>query len=205
MQSLPLVVRPGTWRLFSQRREDPRFDDVKAEVLARDQNTCQFCGFQASLYQEVINLDGDYRNNQLDNLATACCFCTQCLFLEVVGNGYGGGRLIYMPEITQPQLNSFCHVIFCAMTNATDYRDSAQSMYRSLKFRSRPVEEKFGENSEKPGVFCQMLLEQDDDVEKLSADILKDLRLLPAYPKFKSQLEDWAKSAAEELEQDGRG
>lgn len=201
MQSLQLVVRPGTWRLFSQRREDPRFDDLKAEVLSRDENTCQFCGFQASIHQEVINLDGNYRNNKLENLTTACCFCAQSLFLEVVGNGYGGGRLIYMPEVTQPQLSSFCHVIFCAMTNATDYRDSAQSMYRTLKFRSHPVEEKFGEGSTKPGIFCQMLLEQDGDIAKLSADVLKDLRLLPAYPKFKSQLEEWAKAAAEELDQ----
>ena len=71
-------------------------------------------------------------------MITACCFCTQCLFLQAVGlDEMGGGQLIYLPEISQADLNSFCHVLFCAMENNTGYQDSAQSIYRSLKFRSQ--------------------------------------------------------------------
>ena len=42
--------------------------------------------------------------NKVSNLVTACCFCGQCCFLESVSVGkYGGGTLIYLPEIDQAQ------------------------------------------------------------------------------------------------------
>lgn len=200
-KTLPLAIRLGNWRLFSQRREDKRFESVAKKVFERDSHTCHFCDFQAFRHQEVINLNHNYRDNKLDNLATACCFCTQTQFIEAVGSGYGGGRLIYLPEMSQTELNSFCHVTFCAMMNATDYRDSAQTIYRDLKFRSRLIDEKFGEGGSKPAVFAQMLIEQAEDVLESSLKLMKDMRLLPAYPKFKPLLEAWAQDAADELEQ----
>lgn len=68
------------------------------------------------------------------------------LFIESVGvGGYGGGTLVYLPELSQAELNSLCHVLFCAITNDTGYKSSAQNIYRGFKFRSQMVEEKFGE------------------------------------------------------------
>jgi intracellular multiplication protein IcmJ len=199
MHNIELALTLGNFRLFMQRRADPKFEPIREKVLRRDGHTCYFCGFQAKLYQEIINIDNNYYHNKVDNLATACCFCTQSLFLESVGSGFGGGRLIYMPEMSQVELNSFCHVTFCAMTNASDYRNSAQTIYRTLKFRSQPIDTKFGEGASNPAIFCQMLMEQEGDIAQMSKTVFKDMRLLPAYPKFKTELEAWAKAAAEEL------
>lgn len=45
-----------------------------------------------------------------------------------------------------------------------------------------------------------MVLEYEGGERKEIADLLlKDLRLLPSYAKFKTQLDRWAASAAEEL------
>ena len=86
-------------------------------------------------------------------MATSCCFCTQCLFLEAVGkNDYGGGTVIYLPEITQVELNGLCHVLFCAIANATNYRADAQTIYRSFKLRAQPVEEQIGEGMSNPNI-----------------------------------------------------
>ena len=201
MRPLELVIRPGNWRSFSRRSQDARFAPTQEKIFNRDHYSCQFCGFQAHQFQEVVNVDGNYRNSRSDNLVTCCPFCTQCFFIESIGvGGFGGGRLVYLPDITQAELNSFCHVIFCAMTNATDYRDSAQALYRNLKACAKPIEEKFGRDASIPGLFCQMLIEQDEDVTKLSRDLLKDVRLLPLYPSFKKQLEVWASAAEQELE-----
>ena len=148
---LRLMATPGAWRLYSGRKADPRFKAFEQKVFQRDRYTCQFCGFQARLYQDIVNLDGNYANNRLNNMATACCFCSQCFFLESVGvGGYGGGTLIYLPELTQSEVNSLCHVLFCAVTNDTGYKNSAQTIYRSFKFRSQIVEEKFGEGTSDP-------------------------------------------------------
>ncbi len=197
-QSLALTATPGAWRLFALRKTDPSFAKFSEQVFTRDNHTCQFCGFRAQIYQEIINVDHDYRNNKLSNLVTACCFCAQCHFLEAVGrNDYGGGTLIYLPEITQPELNGLCHVLFCAMANAANYRADAQTIYRSLKLRAQTVEQKLGEGMSNPGLLGQMLIESSiENPEK----ILKDLRLLPSRSRFNQQIEDWAAAAMKELQ-----
>lgn len=203
MHELSLAVNLSGWRAFVRRKEDKNFLPVQKRVLDRDQFTCQYCGFQAKEYQEVVNVDGNYANNKLSNMITACCFCTQCLFLQSVGvDEMGGGQLIYLPEISQQDLNSFCHVLFCAMENNTGYQDSAQSIYRSLKFRSQIVENKFGSGTSNPTVMGQMIIEYrtQNSKNKDKVNILKDLRLLPSQAKFKIQLDAWAVAALKELE-----
>src|SRR3990167_8557120 len=200
MHELQLAVNLNGWRLFVRRREDKAFLPVAEKVLERDNYTCQYCSFQAKEFQEIVNTDGNYMNNKLSNLITACCFCSQCLFLESVGmDEMGGGQLVYLPEMSQADLNSFCHVLFCAMGNGTGYQESAQSIYRSFKFRSQLIETKFGAGTSNPSTFGQLLLEYETSYPEKHVDVLKDLRMLPSYTKFKVQLEVWAAAALEEL------
>jgi len=203
MHDIQLAVNLGGWRIFVRRREDKPFLPVAEQVYQRDNYTCQFCGCQARQYQEVVNLDGNYGNNKLSNLVTACCFCSQCLFIQSVGvDEMGGGQLVYLPEMSQADLNSFCHVLFCAMGNGTGYQESAQAIYRSFKFRSQQVESKFGSGTSNPSIFGQLLLENEAKHPESKVNILQDLRLLPSYTKFKVQLDAWAAAALEELAQE---
>ena len=199
-RELSLAATPGSWRLYSGRKADPRFKQHEQKVFQRDRYTCQFCGFQAKLYQDIVNVDGDYGNNRLDNLVTACCFCAQCFFLESVGvGGYGGGSLIYLPELMQTELNSLCHVLFCAITNDTGYKNSAQTIYRSFKFRSQMVEEKFGEGTSDPSIFGHLLIDAGPVSAENKAKLFQNVRLLPSRAKFRKQIERWAASALEEI------
>lgn len=203
MHELKLAVNLSGWRHFAIRKSDKRFLPVATKVFERDQYICQYCGFQAKEYQDVVNLDGNYANKSVSNLITACCFCSQCLFLQAVGmDGMSGGQLIYMPEMSQNDLNSFCHVLFCAMGNSTGYQDSAQSIYRSFKFRGQLVENKFGSGTSNPSVFGQMIVEYQDQYPNQGSEVLKDLRLLPSNTKFRVQLEAWAAAALKELEEE---
>jgi intracellular multiplication protein IcmJ len=200
MHELKLAVNLMGWRIFIRRREDKAFLPVREKILGRDNYTCQYCGFQAKEFQEIVNIDGDYTHNKFSNLMTACCFCSQCLFIESIAlDEMGGGQLIYLPEMTQAELNSFCHVLFCAMGNGTGYQDSAQSIYRSFKFRSQPIENKYGAGTSNPAMLGQLILEHQARNSESKNNILKDLRLLPSYIKFKVQLEAWAAAALEEL------
>jgi len=197
---LRLHASPGSWRLYSARKADPHFKSYEIKVLKRDGYTCQFCGFQAKIYQDVINLDGNYSNNRLSNLVTACCFCSQCFFMESVGvGGYGGGSLIFLPELTQAELNSLCHVLFCAITNDTGYKNSAQTIYRSFKFRAQSVEDKYGEGTSDPAIFGQLLIDSGHITDDTSNKILDNIRLLPSRAKFRKQIEHWAANALEEI------
>lgn len=197
---LRLKASAGAWRLYSARQADPRFKAFEKKVFQRDHFTCQFCGFQARSLQEVVNIDGDYTHNKLANLTTSCCFCAQCFFIESVGvGGYGGGTLIYLPEVSQAELNSLCHVLFCSITNDTGYKSTSQSIYRSLKFRSQPVEEKFGEGTSDPAIFGRLLIDSGYTDSKKMDQIFQDIRLLPSRAKFRRQIERWAAGALEEM------
>lgn len=197
---ISLQAVSGNWRLFTARKSDPAFQAFQKRVLVRDRYTCQFCGFQAKLYQEILNIDSDYRNNKFSNLATACCFCAQCFFLESLGMGdYGGGTLIYLPEMSQGELNSLCHVLFCAITNNTGYKSTAQSIYRSYKFRSQVVEDKYGESSSEPASFGQMIIDSGINDFQTTQRIFKDIKVLPSRAKFRTQIEKWAAAALEEI------
>jgi intracellular multiplication protein IcmJ len=196
---LTLQVKLGAWRLYSIRKADKAFLPFQDKILERDDYTCQFCGFQAREFQEVINIDNNYLNNKPSNMVTACCFCSQCFFLESVGNGsYGGGTLIYLPEISQADLHSLCHVLFCAMQNDAGYKNTAQSIYRGFKFRSQIIEETFGEGTSNPAVLGQLII--DSGTARDACDrLLSDIRLLPSRAKFSAQVEHWATNALDEL------
>lgn len=194
---LPLELRAshGAWRQYSARKVDPKFEAYQAKILRRDQYRCQYCGFQAGIYQDIVNIDGDFSNNKLSNLAVACCFCAQCFFIESVGaGGYGGGTLIYLPEMTQAELNSLCHVLFCAITNNTGYKTTAQTVYRSFKFRAQIVEEKFGEGTSDPAVLGQLIIDSNINPDQMK-QIFTNIRLLPSRAKFRTQIERWAATA----------
>ncbi len=195
--ALPLELRAslGAWRLYSARKLDPKFEAFQLKILRRDRYRCQYCGFQAADYQDVVNVDGDFSNNKMSNLATACCFCAQCFFVESVGvGGYGGGSLVYMPEMTQPAINGLCHVLFCAITNNTGYKNTAQALYRNFKFRTQLVEEKFGEGTSDPSVLGQLVIDSAIYQSEMKR-IFTNVRLLPSRAKFRVQIECWAANA----------
>ncbi len=197
---LKLRATPGSWRLYSARKADKRFEAFEKKVFSRDSYTCQYCGFQARYFQEIVNLDGDFTNNRQSNLVTACCFCAQCFFIESVGvGGYGGGNLIYLPEMSQTELNSLCHVLFCAITNDTGYKSSAQDIYRSFKFRTQAVEEKFGEGTSDPAILGQLIIDSGVTEGEMMDNLFENICLLPSRAKFRKQIEKWAASALEEI------
>ncbi len=198
---LTLMAQPQSWRVFSGRKADPAFKKFAEQVFTRDDFTCQYCGFQAHEFQHVVNRDHNYHNNQLSNMITACALCAQCLFIESIDfNDYGGGRIIYFPELSQAELNGLVQVVFCAIANATNYRTNAQTIYRDLKLRSQVVDQILGEGMSNPARLGQMLIDAPlEDRERIQQSVLKDLRLLASKTKFEKQIQAWAAAAVDEL------
>lgn len=193
MYSLTLAADFAAWKVFSARKSHRDFLAFSETIFERDAYTCQFCGFQSKAYMEVISLDRQYANPVLASSATACPFCAQCLFLESVGRGdFGGGSLIYLPEMSQAQLNSLCHVLFFAIEKETTYKTTAESIYRNLKFRSQPVEEELGETMSDPSALGRLLMEFGDNHPNLQEAMKTYIRLLPMRSQFKSQIQAWA-------------
>lgn len=199
----PLTLRADVegWHLFATRSVDSGFTRFADKVRQRDNHTCRFCGFQSHQYMHVVNLDHNYRNNMMSNLATSCPFCTQCNFIHMIGKmESGGGTIIYAPELSQNDINGLCHVTFCAITNATSYLSDAQNIYNNIRLRSRTVEEKLGEGLSDPAMLGQMLIDTPfENKEQISYSLLAHLRVLPSRSKFSKEVEAWARAALQEM------
>lgn len=189
------MAQKGAWRKYHTRKKNQKFLVLKKRVLQRDHFTCQYCGFFAKEYQDVVNKDQNYNNNAFDNLVTACCFCAQCFFIESLGlDGNSGGTIIFLPEITQADLNNFTRVLYCSMDKESAYKGKLQSVYLSLKERGNNVAECFGPDTQDPRVFGQSLLDAGVKKEQLNHEVLNHLRLLPSRKAFKRQLDYWKKT-----------
>lgn len=201
LHDIQLSATDSNWRLFNVRKADKAFLAFQNKVLARDQFTCQYCGFCARQHVDVINLDGNYRNNRADNLVTACSFCAQCFFLESIGKGdFGGGTLIYLPEMTQGQLNALCHVLFTSMVTGLSSALQARNVYRSFKLRAQVVEKQLGEGLSNPALLGRLWVDAAaENVSALNKELAPRLRLLPEISRFATQIEDWAAASLCEL------
>lgn len=187
MYPLNIRTNPQGWRHFIARRARDNFKQFAQPVWERDQLMCQYCGIVSNDFQEVINLDGDYFHNTLDNLVTACGLCAQCGFLESIGvQSYGGGTLIYLPELSQAHLNGLCYALFKAILFSWEEQETAQQYYQSLQARSQLIEDELGDGMSDPAVFGQLLVESNLKIQ--SNTFASKVRLLPNRVSFKEMI-----------------
>lgn len=194
MQLLPIVLtaKRGNWQRFIARKHNKRFLAIQEKILHRDHNTCRYCGFQAKQQQVIVNHDHDYSNNKASNLVTACIFCAQCFFLDQIGkNNNTGGYIVYLPELTQADLNHICRVLFSSLLRDAPYKGKLQTTYLSFKDRSIIVDENFGPNSSDPNIFGQTLIDSNLTSKQLQHPILTNLRLLPERKFFTKEIKYW--------------
>jgi intracellular multiplication protein IcmJ len=185
MYLLELNASYENWKLYWLRRRHPRFQQLAQKIFQRDHFTCQFCDLHTQHAPlEVVNLDQNYHNNKPSNLATACPLCSQCFFLESIGTGsFGGGSVIYLPELTQNQLNALCHQLFQEIAKKSLHATAAESILRDFKFRTNEVDKIFGDNTSDPAKFGMLLLTANLDAEKRHR-LVAPLRLLPLRSRF---------------------
>ena len=198
-KQLPIALNASVknWRLYMTRKSDPKFAPFKSKILERDNHTCRFCNFSSKQLLEVVNIDNNYSNNKASNLAAACPFCAQSFFLESIGQSYyDGGVLIYLPEMSQNDLNALVHVLFALMASGAKSEAHIKSIYRALRLRAKIVENMLGEGMSNPARLGQLLVDSDCDVAKqFAAEGWKNLRVLPLFSRFVYQVEQWSKEA----------
>lgn len=198
---LSLAATHTNWRLFMVRKADPAFLAFQKKVFTRDEDTCQFCGFKAKSFMDVVNVDGNFYNNHINNLVTACCFCSQCYFLESVGRDeIGGGTLISFPELSQIELNALCHELFVSIIGGTTAAGQARNIYRSIKLRSQQAEKLLGEGMSTPSMLGRLLVDSGDEQSSDFLHNIKDsIRLLPDMQKFANPVRVWVEEAYDAL------
>ncbi|PCI01033.1 MAG: type IV secretion protein DotN [Alphaproteobacteria bacterium] len=120
---------------------DPNADEAtRKRVFERDENACQYCGFESKKFQVVHVKDGNPRNTADNNLVTSCIFCHQCFHIDQVG-GMKSGVLIWMPELSQAQIHHLARSLYVARITQGPMAETARkSIEMVMKRREEAIE-----------------------------------------------------------------
>lgn len=152
-------------------------EDLKSKVIARDDNTCRYCGFKARKYQEVVYIGQKDEPEKEDHYATACIFCHQCYHLEKIDR-MQSGAVIWLPEISQPLLHHVCRAIYVARISRGPMADAARDAMEALLSRKEAAVHRLGTDS--PRILSTVLQDFLEVNEyKLRLNKLKGFRILP--------------------------
>ena len=202
LKALHLGIGNDHLQLFMKRASDARFDRFKRKVLVRDSHQCRFCGFQSKSNLCVVNADGNYRNNKVNNMLASCPICTQTQLVDGIGfPGFGGGVLIFLPEIPQNELNAMCHVLFQSICLKDDNASQSKNIYRTFRLRSQLIEKQLGDDLSNPCTYAQMLKDADPkQAKQFNEQIYPSVRLLPDVIGYQSQVQSWLASGLDNLQ-----
>lgn len=109
---LVLGVKAKAWR-GGYEPGDHAFQAVRSQVLARDKDTCVFCGFYSKKWQHVHHVDDDHSNNTLENLVTACLYCH--MNFHIGKAGLDGAFLAFVPELSPEEVSHVWRAVAVAM------------------------------------------------------------------------------------------
>ncbi len=163
-------------RILSQDAQRPP-EDLRTQVLARDDNTCRYCDFQAKKYQELNFTGQSDASLKADDYATACIFCYQCFHLEKIDH-MQSGAVIWLPEIGQALLHHVCRAIYVARISRGPMADAARDAMEALLARKEEAVKRLGTDS--PKILSTVLQDFLESKEyKLRMNKLKGFRILP--------------------------
>lgn len=170
---------------------------------------CYFCDFSfgSSDLFEVHNLDHDHQNEDPGNLVPVCELCHAPFHIDLVTRKWptDSGKIIFLPELAQPELNNLLQATFYAMAvnivgeeNKSDEQLIVQphTLYQKLAARADQVEQNArGEilraGLSKPFVLGRVLAEIDDETYTRRDTLFDGLRFLAPQTHFMEQAKSW--------------
>ncbi len=130
--SLGIARQPGNANSLSATGGlDP---ELRLKVFERDNHRCAFCGFTAQKYQDIHFIDHNASNTRLENMKTACMYCAQCFDLEKA-SAMKAGVLVWLPEISQENLNHIARAIYVARISQGSMAETARAALELLMGR----------------------------------------------------------------------
>lgn len=195
--SLFISARRSSWRMIDwhANESDGRYAAVRKTILERDDYTCRFCSFKSPKYQHIHHVNHDHGNNKPENLVTACPLCHQCAHLGLSGV-HSSGVIVYVPEVSQADLNNMARACFVAVHNGGKHEQAARDLYTALERRSEVIEEYFGPGTSNPSAFGQAFVEMKPDEYASRKTRMPGLRLLPRMQAFGAEIAFWQNNKA---------
>lgn len=167
----------------------PKMKELRQKILERDDHTCQGCGWRAEQWQDIHHRNDNHADFSESNLETLCPLCHQVFHLPQAA-ATGGGSVIFLPEISQADLNLLCIGLFVAMkTPKGKWSGIARTLFSLLEARKSIMESQVGRSD--PGVLAQVLLNMSPEEYAQRDKRIGHLRLLPFASRFQAAIEYW--------------
>jgi intracellular multiplication protein IcmJ len=205
-KDLILSATRKSWKMSSthgtefDKEYQKKHKTIWDKIWNRDGFKCYYCSFYSKKHQEIHHLNDDHRDNSLDNLVTVCPLCHQSYHLDTASNT-NGGKIIWLPEFSQQELNYLCRAIFIAIEEAeiaeTQNRDVvgfakiARMLETSLSERSLIVEQHFQNGASDPSVFANALINMSEEQYEKRSQFLSSFKLLHMKTRFPVQTKYW--------------
>lgn len=216
-----MSAKRSVWRMHDHADEaDKVFQRTRRAVLESTDYRCEFCGFQSTKFQEVHHGDDNHQNNAPENLYSACPLCHQVFHIGLAGMKEGGD-LVYLPELTQAEINQFALVIWMVgQTDRTKFRDPQHALVferlskcaqrlegmlsnrrGTILLRLKPALEQTSFPKElinkiklsylTPTLLSNALMSLPDALYEQRADLMGGLRLFPISTRFRERIKHW--------------
>jgi len=166
--------------------------NMAPKVLARDNFTCQFCGFKSPKYQEVHHINDDHRDSSAKNLTTACPLCHSCFHIGLAGY-QDAGIIIHLDcdkPPTQPELNSLVRTLWISERHGSKAVATQASNMLARLFRLNARAASLLGTSDAMALGDDLLKMTDEQYRRRN---LSGLYLLPLARGFEPEIEYWGK------------
>lgn len=172
---------------------------VRDKILKRDNYTCKYCGWHSERHQEIHHINHNHKDFKESNLATVCPLCHQVFHLSSASITEGA-EIIWLPEMTQEDLNRLCIAIFIAEKSGNKkWEGPAKRLFNALNSRAEFVNNSLSDKASDPGVFAETLLNLSKEEYKGREKFVKNLRLLPFSSRFLTQIEYWSAACFKDI------
>ncbi|MDI5833300.1 hypothetical protein OCF84_20760 (plasmid) [Shewanella xiamenensis] len=193
MNILPLVLSVAR-DLPMDRGEIFLSDKAIKKIHSRDKNKCLFCGWKekAEHLLHVSSLNHVYNSDLSPKLlATSCQICNYALRLGYAFHS-NAGDLIYMPELTQPQVNELARAsLICSKSNDSGVQEALEPLLSYIEDeRISKLSEYFGIVPFSNSTFASSLREIDKEQFRKRQSFLEPVRFWPNLENLKNIVGD---------------
>lgn len=206
-------------RSFHMSKTDESAEQLRVAVMQQGRfgRRCAHCdlAFGNSEEFELHNVDGDHANLALENLEPVCELCHAIYHVDLLSRKWpdDSGKIIFVPELTQAELNNLLQATFYAaavqMRPVGEAEASRQSplppsirphlVYKALSDRALQLEgTRMSEpvSLSDPFVLARVLAEMDDDAYARRDVLLAGARWLAPWDVFVSKAQAWDRDGA---------
>lgn len=180
-------------RNLAQGKSIKQLSGIKNSVFARDKYTCQYCGFSSKKQMRWVAKDSNPFNMQEPNMMTVCLLCHDTLNCGV-SDGKAKGSLIFLPQLTQIEINWILHVYFILNKNNSmpDFIEKVTSLINGLRENAKQVESMFGKGASNPVAMKNVMSMMSEKHRQNANRIFYGLRYFASINEYSSEYQSIA-------------